>query len=67
MLIDVPCAMQSSIAGRPGIVAGIFTIRFGRSTSRRDPARLLERPLGVVGEPGLDLHRDVAVAPLDAS
>ena len=33
MLIDVPCAVQSSIAGSPGIVAGIFTIRFGRSTS----------------------------------
>ena len=33
MLIDVPCAVQSSIAGSPGSVAGIFTIRFGRSTS----------------------------------
>jgi hypothetical protein len=33
MLIDVPLAVQSSIAGRPAIVAGIFTIRFGRSTS----------------------------------
>ena len=33
MLIDVPCAIESSIAGRPGSVAGIFTIRFGRSTS----------------------------------
>ena len=33
MLIDVPFAVQSSIAGRPGIVAGIFTNRFGRSTS----------------------------------
>ena len=33
MLIDVPCAVESSIAGRPGIVAGILTIRFGRSTS----------------------------------
>ena len=29
----------------------------------RDPARLLERLLGVVGDSGLDLHRDVAVDP----
>ena len=33
MLIEVPWAVQSSIAGRPAIVAGIFTNRFGRSTS----------------------------------
>jgi hypothetical protein len=32
-LIDLPCAIMSSIAGRPGFVAGIFTYRFGRSTS----------------------------------
>ena len=33
MLIGVPFAMQSSMAGRPAIVAGIFTNRFGRSIS----------------------------------
>ena len=31
-LIERPRAMHSSIAPRPGSVAGIFTNRFGRST-----------------------------------
>ena len=33
MLIDLPRAMLSSIADSPSCVAGILTIRFGRSTS----------------------------------
>ena len=32
-LMDLPFAIMSSIAGRPGFVAGIFTKRFGLSTS----------------------------------
>jgi len=30
-LIERPCAIASSIAARPGLVAGILTIRLGRS------------------------------------
>ena len=33
MLIDLPFAIESSIAGKPAIVAGIFTYRFGLSIS----------------------------------
>jgi len=33
MLIDLPAAIMSSIAGNPGFVPGIFTYRFGRSIS----------------------------------
>ena len=32
MLIERPFAITSSIAPRPGLVAGIFTIRLGLST-----------------------------------
>jgi hypothetical protein len=31
--MGMPAAIDSSIAGRPSLVAGIFTNRFGRSTS----------------------------------
>ena len=61
MLIDVPCAVQSSIAGRPGHRRRDLHHQVRPVDLRRDPARLLERPLGVVGDAGLDLHRDVAV------
>ena len=43
-------AIISSIAGRPGFVAGIFTNRFGRSISRVEAPRLGDRPSVSSGE-----------------
>ena len=43
MLIERPFAIASSIAPRPGLVAGIFTIRFGLSISLVQAHRLAER------------------------
>ena len=61
MLIDLPFAIESSIAGRPAFVAGIFTNRFGRSTIWCRSSARSRVALGFVGEPRVDLERDVAV------
>ena len=60
-LIERPAAIESSIAPSPGSVAGIFTKRFGRSTSSVQELRLLERRVPLVREIGIDLDRDEAV------
>ena len=62
-LIERPAAIESSIAPSPGIVAGIFTKRFGRSTSSWSRVACSNVRLAVVRELGIDLERD---EPVDA-
>ena len=57
----IPAARVAVTAGSPASVAGILTIRLGRSTSRPDLAAPRRRRLGVEREPRVDLEGDATV------